>query len=125
MTLRGRSSAEDATARLAAVSRLVADQLEATLPAMRAALGPELARWLSLGADLATHAGGATGAILAYLRLDAERVRRVGVDTFARWIDTVGRLGRVSPTLAAGYGETTAALVGDVDAALLDACADE
>ncbi|HXJ33543.1 MAG TPA: VWA domain-containing protein [Candidatus Eisenbacteria bacterium] len=124
MTSRGRSSADATAARLAAVSRLVADQLEVTLPAMRAALGTDADRWLELGADLAAHCGGASGAVLAYLRLDPARLRRVGLAPFAAWLRAIERIGAGAPALAASFAETTATLAGDVDAGWLDACAD-
>jgi hypothetical protein len=121
MTSRGRSSADALAARLAASSRLVADQLATALPAAGAALGTGVGRWLELGVALAERA--APGATLAYLRLDPARVRRVGLETLARWVDAASELGRTSPSLAATYCESTAALVGDVGADMLDAAA--
>jgi len=120
MTSRGRSSADAIAARLAASSRLVADQLATALPAARAALGADVERWLALAAALAERTSPA--ATLCYLRLDPARIRRVGLDAIARWVETVLGLG-ASPSLAAAYCETTAALVGEVDDATLAAAA--
>jgi hypothetical protein len=121
MTSRGRSSADVLVARLAASSRLVADQLATSLPAAQTALGTGVARWLELATVLAEQA--APAATLALLRLDPAHVRRAGLDALARWVDAAAALGRASPSLAATYCEATAALVGDVGAEVLDAAA--
>src|SRR5688500_15763052 len=85
MTSRGRSSADVLVARLAAASRLVADQLATSLPAAQTALGTGVARWLELATVLAEQA--APAATLALLRLEPAHVRRAGLDALARWVD--------------------------------------
>jgi len=125
MTSRARSSADAAAARLGGRSRLVADQLEGALPAMRAAFGTDLAAWLELVERVAHATAPGPGATLALLRLDPERVRRTGLAVLARWVDATAAIGVVAPPLAAAYVEATAALVGSVDAAWLDALARE
>jgi hypothetical protein len=121
MTSRGRSSADALAARLAAVSRLVADQLATVLPAARATLGADAERWLALAVDLAERT--TPSAPLVYLRIDPARIRRVGFDTVARWVDAVRALGETSPGLAATYCEATAPLLGTADDATLAAAA--
>jgi hypothetical protein len=121
MTSRGRSSAESAAARLAAASRLIADQLATALPAIRAALGPDAARWLALVAEVADLA--TPSAALVLLRLDPARVRAAGVRAWIDWTEHVRALARESASLAATYCEATAGIVGDVDAEMLAAAA--
>src|SRR5215470_6638422 len=87
MTSREPSSADALAARLAASSRLVADQLATSLPAARGALGAGVERWLTLAVALAERTTPA--ATLAFLRLDPARVRRAGIDVLARWVDQV------------------------------------
>ncbi len=110
---RGRSSADAILARLAATSRLVADQLATAWPAARAALGADAPRWLVLAADLADRT--TATAPLAYLRMEPSRVRRLGLDALERWVAAARELGDGSPSLATAYVESTAPLVGDVD----------
>src|SRR5436190_676251 len=98
---RGRSSAETLLARLAATSRLIADQLATAWPAARTALGPDAERWLALGAELAERT--TATAPLAYLRIDPARVRRLGLDALAGWVAAVRELGDGSPSLATSY----------------------
>src|SRR5512144_1833966 len=117
MTSRGPSSADALAARLAASSRLVADQLATALPAARGALGADAERWLALALALAERTTPA--AVLAFLRLDPARVRRAGIDALARWVDHGLALGATSGPLAATYCEATAPLVGEVDDATL------
>ena len=121
MTLRGRSSADALVVRLAAVSRLVADQLATAWPAAQAALGADADRWLALAADLAERT--TPGGPLVYLRLDPTRVRRLGLDALAAWVDVARELGTASPSLATAYCEATAPLLGDAAAPTLDTAA--
>src|SRR5262245_56322771 len=125
MTSRGPSSADALAARLAGVSRLVAGEVETALPAMRAALGRDVERWLELGVALAEHTGNSAGATIAFLRLEPARVRRAGLAALARWVDATAILGREASPLAAAYAEATAPLLGTVDLGLLETAARE
>jgi hypothetical protein len=118
---RGRSSAEALVARLAAMSRLIADQLATAWPAARTALGAGAHRWLELAVELAERTTAV--APLAYLRIDPARVRRVGLDAIARWVAAACELGAGSPSLATAYVEATSPLVGDVDVGGLESAA--
>jgi len=121
MTSRGRSSADAIAARLASVSRLVADQLETEVPAARALLGDDdAAAWLASAETLAARA---PGALLTFLRVDPSQVRRAGLAAVGRWVDTIGAVAAVSPSLATTYAETTATWLGSRDVTALDAAA--
>jgi hypothetical protein len=122
MTSRGRSSADAVLVRLAAVSRLIADQLTTAWPAARTALGEDAERWLALAGDLAERT--TATAPLVFLRIDPARVRRLGLDTLAEWVGSARALGADSPSLATAFVEATAPLLGDVDAATIAVAAD-
>src|SRR5690349_9279912 len=109
---RGPSSADALVARLAATSRLVADQLAIAWPAARSTLGADADRWLALAGALAACTT-ATGP-LAYLRIEPARVRRIGVGALGRWVDAAREIGDGSPSLATAFVEATAPLLGDV-----------
>jgi hypothetical protein len=115
MTSRPRSSAER---RLAQVSRVVADAVDAVAPAARRALGDDFTPWADGAADLAEAAAPAHGAVLAYLHAPRDAVAS------AAWNVTALRIAAVSGTLAASFCEGSAAMVGRADAATLDAWAD-
>jgi nitric oxide reductase NorD protein len=119
MTSRERSSAEALAARLAAVSRLVADQLAETLPAIETALGADVERWLALGLELAASGGTTAGATLTFLRLEPARVRRTGLARLAAWVDAVVTVDHASPVLGAAFADASAELAGEIDPAWL------
>ena len=121
MTSRGRSSADAIVARLAATSRLIADQLATTLPAARAALDRDVERWLELCLSLGERTTPA--APLVFLRLDPARVARMGLEAIAAWVEAARALGTASPSLASAYAEATAPLVGETDASVLETAA--
>lgn len=113
MTSRPRSSASQ---RLTAVSRVVGDAFDAAAPAARRALGDGFPAWTAAAVDLAEAAAPAHGAVLAYLRTP----HAAGV----AWARIAIRVARTSTALAASFCEGSAASVGRVDPAVLDAWAD-
>jgi hypothetical protein len=118
---RGPSSAEALVARLAATSRLIADQLVTAWPAARTVLGADAERWLALAVELSERT--TTVAPLAFLRVEPARVRRLGLAAVERWVAAARELGAESPSLATAYVEATAPLLGDADMAGLESAA--
>jgi hypothetical protein len=124
MTWRARSSATEPAAEQ--LARLVDDheRFTRTVAEVRACLGGEFGRWVALGLTLGEATRPGRTAVRAYCAIAPARVARLGLDALARWVGAAVALAHDSRQLAETFADTTAPLLGALDADALAAWAD-
>src|SRR5262245_44778580 len=124
MTSRGRSSEFEAHVEELAGLADDRERFARDVDELRARLGDGFARWAALGSELARATRPGRTAARVYCSLPSTRVVRLGLRALARWVGAAVELAGASRQLAEVFVDTTAPLLGVVDAEALVAWAD-